>query len=275
MRISAKSQMCIIIGDPVEHSLSPAMHNAAYEAIGVDDRFVFTAAQVKTEQIKTVIDAVRAMGIRGLTCTIPHKIEVVKYLDEVDPIAQKIGAVNTIVNDTGKLKGYNTDWIGTVIPLEKKTQLAGKRVALIGAGGAARAIAYGVTSKGALLTVFNRTTENAQDLQKDFGAEIRELDSIALVQDQDIIINATPIGMGEQKNETPVPADYLKADHIVFDAVYSPKQTRLIKEATEKGAKVVYGLEMLLYQGIAQFELYTKFKAPEDVMKFVLEKNAL
>ncbi len=274
MRISARSQMCIIIGDPVEHSLSPVMHNAAYEAIGVDDRFVFTAAQVKVEHIKTVIDAVRAMGIRGLTCTIPHKMEVVKFLDEVDPVAQKIGAVNTVVNDNGILKGYNTDWIGTVTPLEKKTQLAGKRVALIGAGGAARAMAYGVTQRGASLTVFNRTTENAQDLQNDFSAEIRELDSIALVYDHEIIINATPLGMGEHQEETPVPADYLKADHIVFDAVYSPKQTRLLREAAAKGAQVIHGLEMLLYQGIAQFELYTGFKAPEDVMRFVLEKNA-
>jgi len=250
------------------------MHNAAYEALGIDDKFVFTAAQVKLENLKTVIEAIRIMGVRGLTCTIPHKVEVMKYLDEIDPTAQKIGAVNTIVNDNGKLKGYNTDWVGTVVPVEKKVQLAGKRVALIGAGGVARAMAYGVTSKGASLTVFNRTEENALDLQKDFGAEIRNMDSIVEVKDHDIILNATPLGMGEQKGETPIPSDYLKPDHVVFDAVYSPKETVLLREAAAKGATVIHGLEMLLYQGVVQFELYTGFKAPENVMRFVLEKNS-
>src|SRR3990167_2361987 len=148
MKISGKTKMCIIIGDPVEHSLSPAMHNAAYKALGIDDQFVFTAAHVNVKDVKKVVDAVRVMGIRGLTCTIPHKIEVMKYLDEIDPIAQKIGAVNTVVNDNGILKGYNTDWLGTVTPLEKIITLNDKNVALIGAGGVARACGYGLVKRG-------------------------------------------------------------------------------------------------------------------------------
>src|SRR3990167_7491456 len=140
MSISAKTKMCIIIGDPVEHSLSPAMHNAGYEALGIDDQFVFTAATVKSENLKKVIKAVQAMGICGLTCTIPHKIEVMQYLDEIDEVAKKIGAVNTVLNMSGKLIGYNTDWLGVIKPLEKYSKLRGKKVAVIGAGGAARAM---------------------------------------------------------------------------------------------------------------------------------------
>ena len=130
--------MCIIIGDPVEHSLSPVMHNAAYEALRIDDQFVFTAARVDIKHVRQVVEAVRVMGIRGLTCTIPHKIEVMKYLDEIDETAKKIGAVNTVVNHNGVLKGYNTDWLGVATPLERITTLKGKRAAVVGAGGAAR-----------------------------------------------------------------------------------------------------------------------------------------
>src|SRR3989344_6026284 len=152
MNITAKTKLCIIIGDPVEHSLSPVMHNAAYQALGIDNEFVFVASQVKVAHVKDVVTAMRVMGFRGLTCTIPHKIAVMKYLDKIDPIAQKIGAVNTVVNENGILTGYNTDWLGTVIPLEKHGTLKNKKVALIGAGGAARACGYGVIEKGATLT---------------------------------------------------------------------------------------------------------------------------
>ncbi len=275
MNISGKSKICVIIGDPVEHSLSPAMHNAAYEALGIDDEFVFVAARVNLEDVKDVVQAVRVMNIRGLTCTIPHKMEVMKYLDEIDPIAEKIGAVNTVVHDNGILKGYNTDWLGTVTPLENHIgSLHGKSVALIGAGGAARAMAYGVIEKGAHLSVFNRTIKNAQALASELGSDISVFsygDMQREIPNHDIILNATSLGMGDQMNQTPVNKEYLRKGQIVFDAVYKPWETRLLKEAKEQGAVTIQGVEMLLHQGIAQFELYTGRKAPIEVMRKVLQ----
>ncbi|MBU4099248.1 shikimate dehydrogenase, partial [Patescibacteria group bacterium] len=277
LRINAKTKICMIIGDPVEHSLSPAMHNRAYEVLGIDDEFVFIGARVKIEDVKDVVRAVKVMGIRGLTCTIPHKVEIMKYLDKkyIDPVALKIGAVNTIVNDNGVLKGFNTDWQGVLAPLEKEIDLEGKSVAILGAGGVARAMAYAVSSRGAFSTVFNRTLEKAEDLSRDFGGQARSYKDIACVQDMDIILNATPLGMAPRENETPLPKKYISKKQIVFDAIYAPYETRLLLEAKQQGAKVMHGAEMLLYQGIAQFELYTGRKAPESIMREVLEKNVI
>lgn len=274
MKISAKTKICVIVGDPIEHSLSPAMHNAAYQALGIDDEFVFVAAHVKVEDMKDVVQAVRVMNIRGLTCTIPHKIEVMQYLDEIDPIAEKIGAVNTVVNENGVLKGYNTDWLGTVAPLVHATRtLKSKKVALIGAGGAARAMGYGVIQRGANLTIFNRTTEKAREFAQELGngVHVKTLDEMkAEIPKMDVILNATSLGMGEQVNQSPVPKECIQQGQIVFDAVYAPRETKLLKEAKEQGAYTIAGVEMLLHQGVAQFELYTGQKAPIDVMKRIL-----
>ncbi len=265
--------MCIIIGDPIEHSLSPAMHNAAYEFLGIDHQFVYTAARVMSGNISDVVKAVRAMGVRGLTCTIPHKVEVMRFLDDIDPIATKIGAVNTVVNNNGLLKGYNTDWIGLVTSLEKHCILQGKKVALIGAGGAGRAMGYGVVAKGAHLTVFNRTREKSEGLAREIGGNVasQSYDSLeTYIPEMDIILNATSLGMGEHKSESPIPSELISKHHIVFDAVYNPYETRLLQEAAQRGATVIHGTEMLLYQGTTQFELYTNQKAPVEVMKKTL-----
>ncbi len=275
MNITGKTKLCIIIGDPVEHSLSPAMHNAAYVALGIDHEFVFVASRVLVENVKDVIRTMRVMGFRGLTCTVPHKIEVMKYLDKIDPIAQKIGAVNTVVNENGILTGYNTDWLGTVIPLEKQGTLKNKKVALIGAGGAARAMAYGVIEKGARLTIYNRTVEKAEELahELDSKVEVRSLENISEeMRDHDIILNATTMGMGKNEGISPVPKSAICNHHIVFDAVYSPFETQLLKDAKEQGATIIHGTEMLLHQGTEQFRLYTGHEAPENVMREVLTK---
>lgn len=275
MRINARTKICMIIGDPVEHSLSPAMHNKAYEALGIDNEFVFVGARVKKEDVKDAVTAIRILGMRGLTCTIPHKVEIVKYLDKkyIDPVALQIGAVNTIVNDNGILKGYNTDWLGVLEPLEKEIDLEGKSVAILGAGGVSRAMAYAVSSKGAFFTVFNRTLEKAEDLSRDFGGQARSYEDIACVKEMDIILNASTVGMRPQENETLVPKQYITKKQIVFDAIYTPYETRLLREAKEQGSKIIHGIEMLLHQGTAQFELYTGRKAPEEKMREVLEKE--
>ncbi len=270
MNISAKTKICMVIGDPIEHSLSPQMHNAAYEKLGINNEYVYVACNVKIRDISDFIKGVRAMQIRGVSCTIPHKIAVVKYLDEVDDVAKKIGAVNTIVNDNGVLKGYNTDWLGVVIPLEKMTSLKNKAIALLGAGGAARAVAYGVEERGARLVIYNRTIDKARQLAKEFGGEARSLDAIENVKNADIIFNATSIGLHPSENETPLDKNLITNQHIVFDAIYVPYKTRLLKEAKQQGARIIHGMEMLLQQGIAQFKLYTNLDAPEETMRNVL-----
>lgn len=270
MKISAKTKICMVIGDPIEHSLSPQIHNAGYEKIGIDSDYVYIAAKVKIQDIADFIKGVKAMQIRGVSCTIPHKIEIIKYLDEVDKVAKKIGAVNTIVNDHGVLKGYNTDWLGAVLPIEKITSLKNKKVALIGAGGVARAIAYGLTQKGAKLTIYNRTLEKACELAKEFYGEAHSLNDIGSIKNMDIIFNATSVGLHPKENETLIPKKLITNHHIVFDAIYIPYETRLLKEAKEQGATIIHGVEMFLQQAVAQFKLYTGYDAPEEIMRSVL-----
>lgn len=274
MKISAKTKICLIIGDPVEHSLSPAMHNAGYEALGIDNQFVYLGAKVKVEDVGLAVECMRKMGIHGLTCTIPHKIEVMKYLDEINEMAKKIGAVNTVLNRNGKLIGFNTDWQGAVIPLEKITNLSGKKVLVLGAGGAARAVVFGLLKCGAKVTIFNRTKEKAIKLAEEFSCQTTDLKDESEISNFDIIINTTSVGMKPLENKTPITVKYLTVNQIVFDIVYAPFETKLLKEAKKRGAKIIRGIEMLLHQGTAQFEIYTGHKAPEEVMRRVLyEKN--
>lgn len=266
------TEICMVIGDPIEHSLSPQMHNAGYKALGIDHEFVYVACNIKINKIADFIKEARAMDIHGISCTIPHKIEVMKYLDEVDETASEIGAVNTVVNEKGKLKGYNTDWLGAVIPLEKITSLKNKKVALIGAGGTARAIAYGMVKKGASLAIFNRSIGKARALANEFGGRAFALNELDRIKNMDIIFNATPVGMHPKDNESPIPKELITSKHTVFDAIYTPYETKLLREAKEQGAQVIHGMEMLLQQGVAQFKLYTKRDAPEQVMRNVLLK---
>jgi shikimate dehydrogenase len=268
MNITAKTRICMVIGDPIEHSLSPEIHNAGYEALNIDDQFVYVASRVEVKNIENFIKGVRAMNIRGISCTIPHKIAVMPFLDEVEDIAKKIGAVNTIVNENGKLIGYNTDWLGVLIPLEGITQLENKTVALIGAGGAARAVAYAVTCRGAKLTIYNRTHEKAKELAKEFNGIAYPIDEIENVKHADIIINTTSVGLHDT-NKTLVPKKYISKHQIIFDAVYGT-DTQLLKDAKEKGAKTINGFEMLLNQAFAQFKLFTEYDAPAAVMRKAL-----
>lgn len=273
MRISAKTKICMVIGDPIKHSLSPQMHNGGYEKLGIDGEFIYVACRVKLDDIDNFVKGVRAMGIRGVSCTIPHKLKIMEYLDEIDQTAEKIRAVNTIVNKNGMLKGYNTDWLGVVTPLEKITSLRDKKIALFGAGGAARAVAYGVRQRGAKLVIYNRTNEKAEEIAKEFGGKACSPDSIGDVKDMDIIINATSVGLHPNEDKTPLAKELITNKHIVFDAIYVPYETRLLKEAKQQGARIIHGMEMLLQQGIAQFNLYTGYNAPEETMRNILFKH--
>jgi len=261
-------KVCLIMGSPVKNSKSPAMHMAAYKALGIDQEFIFLPAEVKPEGLEEAINSARKLNIKGVSVTMPYKQSVIKYLDVLDDDAEEIGAVNTIVNDEGELVGYNTDWVGAITALEKKTNLNGKKVAVIGAGGAARAIVFGLVKKEAIVKIFNRSKEKAASLARDFDVDFAGLEEINQVSHFDIIINATSIGMNE--DQSPIDKELINDHHIVFDVVYTPYETRLIKDAKEKGAEVVYGYEMLLYQGVEQFKLYTKYEAPVREMEQAL-----
>jgi shikimate dehydrogenase len=265
----ADTKICCLIGDPVEHSLSPLIHNAAYKALGLNYAYI----TLRTSDIKRAIETIRTNGIRGVSVTTPHKVNALKYLDRLDPAAKAIGAVNTIVNDNGQLIGYNTDGDAALKALEEVTDLGGKKVILIGSGGAALAIATALKEKKVNLTILNRTEAKAKELAERVGAEdAGNLAKISLVAEADILINATTVGMAPNVEETIVPKEFLHPRLIVFDIVYNPRETRLLREAKERGCTIVYGYKMLLYQAAEQFKLFTGRPAPLELMESVLGK---
>jgi shikimate dehydrogenase len=275
MTISGKTRVCGVIGDPIEHTLSPIMHNAAFEASGLD--FVYVAFKVKPSCVADAVNGMRALNIRGLNVTMPHKKTVMKNLDRVDLSAQIIDSVNTILNKENLLFGFNTDGVGAVRALkENGVPLKGSKVLLLGAGGAARAIAYAMAKEADELTVLNRTVKDAQALAKlvektaskrivSGSLSLEDIDSN--LQDSDILINATSVGMKPKPEETPVPIELLRKNLAVMDIVYNPLETKLAKDAKTLGAKVVSGVEMLIYQGAASFEIWTGKSAPVEVMR--------
>ncbi|MGD9116615.1 MAG: shikimate dehydrogenase [Dehalococcoidia bacterium] len=257
---------CCLIGDPVAHSLSPAIHNAAYKALGLNYRYI----AMRAADIGPALAVVRERGLRGASITTPHKTAARKYLDRVDPAAEAIGAVNTVVNDNGVLTGYNTDGIGALKALEEVTEVGGKRVVLIGSGGAASAIAAALMESGADLAILNRTLDKARHLaNKVRAADSGGLDRLTFLNSADILINATTVGM-TNTGQTIVPQSFLHPRLTVFDIVYSPRETRLLREAGEKGCTIVYGYKMLLYQAAEQFRLFTGQDAPLEVMESAL-----
>ncbi len=247
----------IIIGDPVDHSLSPLLHNAAYEALGIADEFLFEMKRVEATELKNYIKKVRQEQINGLAVTIPHKQAIIEHLEEIDDVARDIGAVNTVIRRGDNLVGYNTDWQGITGAIEEITELNGStKVALLGTGGSARAIIYAMKRADTQLTIFGRDIEKVIALSKEFVAMPADIDAKQEIAGHDIIINATSVGMTEKTEVELVPGHLLDSDHIVIDIVYSRK-TRLLKSAHKAGASTITGLEMLLHQAIPQIELFT------------------
>ena len=275
--ISGKTQIYGVIGDPIEHSMSPAMHNAAFRELGLD--FVYVAFKVSKDSLSNAIHGMRALNIKGLNVTIPHKVTVIPLLDKLDPLAEKIGAVNTIVNDKSILTGYNTDADGFLqVLLEKGTEPKGKNVVILGAGGASRAISFILAERGANLIILNRKLELdwAEELalqisqlfnKKTTALELNEKNSAKALEKAHILVNATSVGMHPDINKTPVSSTLLKAGLTVFDIVYNPLQTRLRKDADAVGAWTISGLDMLAWQGALAFEKWTGRKAPVELMQ--------
>jgi shikimate dehydrogenase len=254
-----------VFGDPVSHNLSPVMHNSALAQTGLNG--IYLAFRVG--DIAAAVDGIRGLGIRGVSITIPLKVGVMKYLDEVDASAAEIGAVNTIVNRSGILHGYNTDCPGAVTALLGKINLKDKRVAIVGAGGGARAIGFGIHREGGRLTVINRSGQRGQKLAEDLNCKFKLLSEVKRLC-YDVVINATSVGMTPHDDQTPVKPVLLEAGTVVMDTVYNPLQTRLLKDAAKAGCATIDGASMLVHQGALQFELWTGEKAPVDVMRRVV-----
>jgi shikimate dehydrogenase len=282
MEINAHTGFCGLLGNPVEHSLSPAIHNAAFQKLGLN--LVYLAFRV--EAIGEAITGLRALGgFRGASVTIPHKVSAIPFLDEVEPTARHIGAINTIVANQGKLSGYNTDATGALRALRGGVgSLAGKRVMILGSGGAARAIAFAIAGEAEVagLTLLgvdgNERSTLAKDLRSKTPLTVAEayLDEVSLgrtLPDAQVLIHCTPIGMSPKTEASCVPAALLHEELAVMDIVYNPRDTRLLKDARQAGCVTISGLEMFLHQAVAQFELWTNQTAPADVMRAVLESR--
>lgn len=276
--LDTQTQLCAVIGDPVSHSLSPAIHNAAFEAAGLN--YAYLAFHVT--DLPAMLTGMRAMpSFRGLSVTIPHKEAIIPLLDEVDPLAAAVGSVNTVTNDGGKLIGSTTDGLGTLRAFaDAGVSLDGKRVLFIGAGGAVRAVAFAVLreSKADSVTILARRPDRAEQLVVDLDDPHRTSagpfeDISDAMHDHDVVIQGTPIGMEPDMDVSPVSADSFRADQVAFDMVYRPHETQLLRDAKAAGCPVVYGIEMLLHQAALQFETWTGEAAPLDAMRSAVREK--
>ncbi|MFH1982676.1 MAG: shikimate dehydrogenase [Pseudomonadota bacterium] len=260
--ITSKTRLYAVIGNPVAHSLSPLMHNTAFGQLCIDA--VYLAFEVA--DVAAAVSGIRAMGIQGLSVTIPHKIAIMDHLDEVSPEARVIGAVNTIINRNGRLFGDNSDGRGAVAALKRHTRLKGRHLTILGAGGAARAVAFAAAAEGSRVTIVNRTPSTGEALACAVGGRYRPLTD-AYIGDCDILVNTTPVGMTPHDSVSPVSSSALNPAMIVMDAVYSPLDTRLLQDARRAGCHTIDGLDMFVEQGVLQCEWWTGHRAPAPLMK--------
>ncbi len=251
-----------VIGNPVSHSLSPVMHNTAFAASGIPAFFSAFAVS----DLENAMLGLRALGLGGCSVTIPHKVAVMEYLDEVTPEARRIGAVNTIINRDGRLQGSNTDAPGALAALREKIDPCGRRVLILGAGGAARALVCALVEAGAEVMIGNRSVERGQNLAREFGAGFLEEKNFSGFAPE-ILINTTPVGMFPEVERMPVAEELLVPGMVVMDIVYNPLRTRLLDAARARGAETVDGLGMFVGQGALQFELWTGKTAPVALMR--------
>lgn len=265
--ITAQTALCGILLHPAGHTRSPALHNAAFLALGIDARYL--AFDVPPDALGSAIEGARALGLKQLAISIPHKVTVMEFLDEISPMARRIGAVNTVTSREGRLIGSNTDWIGGVRALERETALTGKHAIVIGAGGAARAVVFGLLEAGAKVQIANRTVGRAHALADELGAQaagsLEEMDLDAC----EILVNTTSVGLME--DASPVDAARLRKGMVVLDAVYDPTDTRLLREARAARARPIEGKWMLIYQAAEQIREWTGQDTPIDVLEHAFD----
>ncbi len=266
--INSQTEVYGVIGFPIRHSLSPIFQNELIKYTGLNA--VYLAFEVKPEELKKAVEGFKAIGIKGINVTVPHKESIIELLDEVDPVAEEIGAVNTVKFEEGKAKGFNTDWIGFLRAIKSLvSELNGKKVLILGAGGASKAVIYGLTREGSKVYLWNRTKEKALKLKERFKLEVVDKPE-DILSEVEIIVNTTTVGLKENDPEI---FDYglIKKDHTVVDIIY--KETKLIKRAKEVGAKHQNGLSMLLYQGIESFKIWNGCEVPYSVAERAIRKH--
>ena len=273
--ISGKTRICGVMGDPVAHSVSPAMQNAAFHELGLD--YAYLPFNVGADRLAGAVEGIRALNMLGMNVTVPHKVAVIPLLDEVDPLAQQIGAVNVIHNKGGRLVGSNTDAGGFLRLLEGHgIDARGLRVAVLGAGGASRAVCFALASRGAQITILNRAADKAAGCAAEMAGytgrtfEALEMNPANLARalaKADLLVNATSIGMAPGVDKSPVNRELIERKHTVVDIVYNPLKTRLMRDAEKAGSVTIGGLEMLAWQGALTFEMWTGHVAPIDVMR--------
>jgi shikimate dehydrogenase len=282
LSISPSTLVCMVIGDPIAHSLSPAIHNAAYAELGLD--FVYVASRVK--DVGATLTGMRAMeNLRGLSVTIPHKVSAMDHVDEIAGVDRAIGAINTVVSESGRLVGLNTDGPGALKALEEAgVDLAGKRILMLGAGGAARAIAFTLAWDNRLAELYlldidaTMLAKLASDLVSGTRANIRsaamtEKNLADAMRAADVVIHCTPVGMHPRTDASLVPPDCFRSHQVIFDVVYTPLETRLLADARSRGLKAVSGVEMFIHQAVLQFERFTGEAAPVEVMRRVVMEH--
>ena len=251
-----------VFGDPIAHSVSPAMHNRAFAVTGYDGVYL----PFRIVDVEAAVSAVRTLGLKGVSVTLPHKIAVMEHLDRLDPLAARVGAVNTIVNVDGKLSGYNTDCHGAVSALTQQMGLDGRKVVILGAGGAARAVGWGVVEAGGKVTIVNRSQESGRQLAGELDSAFVPLDQAGRIS-CDVLVNTTSVGMHPHTEATPVTDRVFHAGMLVMDIVYTPLKTTFLKQAQAAGCTIVDGLTMFVLQGARQFELWTGLNAPVNAMR--------
>lgn len=255
--IDGRTDVYGIIGNPIRHSLSPMIHNGAFKRLGWNA--VYLVFEIKN--LEQALKGIRGLGVKGVSVTHPFKTDIMPFLDKIEGRAKKIGAVNTVVNRRGRLIGYNTDCEGGLEALEEKMNLKGKRVLLLGAGGAARAIGFGLKERDCQLIVVNRSRDRGEALSRELKCRFLPMSSLVRMKagelEAHVVINATSVGMYPRDGDTPISKGLLREGMVVMDIVYEPLATRLLREAKEKGCLTINGLEMLVRQGVTQFEIWT------------------
>ncbi|MFQ5877623.1 MAG: shikimate dehydrogenase [Acidobacteriota bacterium] len=260
-RIDGDTRLLGVVGSPVAHSLSPRMHNAALAAAGLNYRYL----PFEVASLGEFLPLISELPIAGLSVTLPHKEKILAYLDGIDEVARAVGAVNTVVKRWNRLEGFNTDVEAALAPLRRALSLKGKRVALLGAGGAARALLYGLMREGARVTIFNRTPSRAATLARQFGARHLPWERLRGFRCE-LLINATSVGLAPDSHRSPVPAAWIAAPRV-YDIVYNPPETRLLRMARSRGAEVLGGADMFVAQGAAQYRMFTGREPPVEVMR--------
>ncbi len=257
-----------LFGNPVGHSLSPLMHGAAFREMGLDASY----RAIRVENAREIPEEMKKRDITGASITIPHKTAVMPYLDTISASAERIGAINTVTRENDRLRGDNTDWTGLIHALKEKIDIAGKRIVILGAGGAARAAVYGIQHERGIPVVMNRTPERGKEIAQEFGCDFYPIDQVGTFI-ADGLINTTPVGMFPYTDVSPVAGEILPHFSCVMDMIYNPLETRLLREATEAGCRTISGVAMFVHQGTEQIRTWMGAEPPTELMEQVVREK--